>query len=72
MHQQYMLLKLRKPILKFTCIQSIMSIVFATFKHPKLLIRIKYVANCLYLHDSYITKFDFMNCAVAKLVLAWL
>ena len=27
---------------------------------------------CFYLHDSYITKFDFMNCAFANLVLAWL
>ena len=25
-----------------------------------------------YLQDSYITKFDFMNYAFAKLVLAWL
>ena len=31
-----------------------------------------YTANCLYSHDSYITKFDFMNYAFAKLVLAWL
>ena len=30
------------------------------------------MANCLYLHDSYITKFDFMNYAFAKLVVAWL
>ena len=30
------------------------------------------MANCLYLHDSYITKFDLMNYAFAKLVLAWL
>ena len=29
-----------------------------------------YIANCLYLHDSYITKFDFMNYAFAKLLLA--
>ena len=21
------------------------------------------MANCVYLHDSFITKFDFMNCA---------
>ena len=27
---------------------------------------------CLYLHDSFITKFDFMNYAFANLVLAWL
>ena len=30
-----------------------------------------YMANFLYLHDSYITKFDFMNYAFAKLVVAW-
>ena len=29
------------------------------------------MANYLYLHDSYITKFDFMNYAFAKLVVAW-
>ena len=28
------------------------------------------MANCLYLHDSCITKFDFMNYAFAKLVFA--
>ena len=26
----------------------------------------------LYLHDSYTNKFDFMNYAFAKLVVAWL
>ena len=31
-----------------------------------------YMANYLYLHDSYITKFDFMNYTFAKLVVAWL
>ena len=30
------------------------------------------MANWLYLHDSYITKFNFMNYAFAKLVLVWL
>ena len=34
-------------------------------KYPSLYI--KYI-----LHDSYITTFDFMNCAFAKLVVAWL
>ena len=29
------------------------------------------MANSLYLHDSYITIFDFMNYDFAKLVLAW-
>ena len=28
------------------------------------------LANCLHLHKSYITKFDFMNFAFAKLLLA--
>ena len=28
--------------------------------------------SSLYLHDSYNTKFDFMNCAFAKLVVACL
>ena len=30
------------------------------------------MANCLYLRDSYITKFDFENYAFSKLVVAWL
>ena len=28
-------------------------------------------ANCLYLHDNYISKFDFMNFLFANLVAAW-
>ena len=48
-----------------------MSIGFASLRHLKLPLSIK-IANCLYLHDSYITKFDFMNYAFAKLVVAWL
>ena len=48
----------------------------SSFKHLKLPISIKipvtiYIANCLYLHDSYITKFDFMNYAFPKLAVAW-
>ena len=31
-----------------------------------------YIAYCLYLRDSYITKFDLMNYAFAKLIVAWL
>ena len=38
---QHMLLKIRKTILKFTVIPSIMSLVFASFKHLKLPISIK-------------------------------
>ena len=30
-----------------------------------------YIANCLYLLDSYITKFDFMNYDFARLIVAW-
>ena len=30
------------------------------------------IANCLYLQDSYISKFDFMNYLYANLVVAWL
>ena len=48
----------------------------SSFKHLKLPISIKIPvtmsANCLYLHDSYITKYDFVNYAFAKLVVAWL
>ena len=47
-----------------------MSISFASLKHFKLPISFK-IANCLYLHDSYNTKFDFMNYAFAKLVVVW-
>ena len=51
-----------------------MSIGFVSFKHLKIANQYKntyhYVANGLYLHDSNITKFDFMNYAFAKLLLA--
>ena len=46
-----------------------MSIGFASFKHLKLPISTKIPVNCLYLHDIYTTKFDFMNYAFAKLQL---
>ena len=36
------------------------------------LITCHYMAYCLYLHGSYITKFDFMKYAFANLVVAWL
>ena len=29
-------------------------------------------ANCLYLHDNYISKFDFFSYLFANLVIAWL
>ena len=53
-----------------------MSIRFAYLKHLNLPISIKIpvtiMANCLYLHDSFTTKFNLMNYAFAKLVVAWL
>ena len=72
MYQQHMLLKLRKPILKYTLNIGFLS----SLKHLKLQISIKIPVtiwlNCLYLHGSHITKFDFMNYAFAKQVVAWL
>ena len=66
MYQQDMLLKLRKYFEMYTkqvsCPLAFLSLTSQT----------AYVmANCLYLHDSYITKFDFMNYVFAKLILAW-
>ena len=51
-----------------------MSIGVASFKHLKLTNSTKirtchYIANCSFLHDSYITEFDFMNYAFAMLLL---
>ena len=43
----------------------------SSFKHLKLPISIKILVT-IYLHVYYITKFDFMNHAFAKLVVAWL
>ena len=72
MYQQHMLVKLRKPILKYT-LNKYHVHWLSSFKHLKLRISIKiHMVNCLYLHDSCITKFDFMNYAFAKLVVAWL
>ena len=77
MYQQHMLLKLKKPILKYT-LNKYHVHWLSTFKHLKLPISIEipvtkiYMGNCLYLHDSYITKFDFMNYAFTKRVVAWL
>ena len=53
-----------------------MGIVFTSFKHPKLPISIKIschsTANCLYLHDNYISKFKFKNYLFANLLVVWL
>ena len=72
MYQQQMLLKLRKPILKYT-LNKYHVHWFSSFKHLKLPISIKMSVTIwqIYLHDTYITKFDFMNNAFAKLVVAF-
>ena len=52
-----------------------MSISFASLKHPNLPIKIKIpvtIWQIVYIFMTAITKFDFMNYAFAKLVLAWL
>ena len=76
MYLQHMLLIKRKTVLKFTFIPSIISVVFASFEHLKLPISIKIpvtlLQNCLYLHDSYISKFEFMNYLFANLLVTWL
>ena len=69
MYLQHMLLKFEN--LHYP---SIMYIIFASSKHPELPISIKIpvtIANCLYLHNSYIAKFEFMNYLFANLVVAW-
>ena len=75
MYQQHMLLKLRKPILKYTLNKYHVHWV-SSFKHLKLQISIKIpvtiIANCLYLQDSYVTKFDFVNYVFANLIVALL
>ena len=69
-YQQHMLLKLRKPILKYTLNKYHVHWLYS-FKHIKLTISIK-IPVTIYLHDSYITKFNFhVNDAFAKLVVAW-
>ena len=59
-----MLLKLRKHVLKYTLKFQTAQTAYQYYD------TCHYIANCLYLHDSYITNFDFMNYAFAKLLLA--
>ena len=49
-------------------LSSIMSIVSASFKYPKLKIPVALLQSVLYLHDSYIAKFEFMNYLLANLI----
>ena len=62
--------KLRTPILNIH-LNKYQVHWLSSFKHIKLPICIN-MANCLNLHISYITKFDFMNYDIAELVVAWL
>ena len=69
----YMLLKIRKIILKLTFTPSIMSIVFASFKHLKLPISIKMPVTVLQIVDICMTATAvFANYFFANLVVAWM
>ena len=74
MYQQHMLLKLRKPNLKYTLnkyhVHWLSSLNISNCL--SVLNTCHYMANCLYLHDSYMTKFDFMDYAFVKLEVALL
>ena len=74
LYQQHMLLKLRKPILKYT-LNKYHAHWLSSFKHLKLPISIKIpvtVWQIVYIYMTAITKFNFMNNDFAKLVVAWL
>ena len=66
----HMLLKIRKTILEFTFIPSIMLIVFASFKHLKLPISIEMPVTIL-LYVCMTATNSFMNYFFANLVVAW-
>ena len=72
MYIQHMLLEKTKE----NYLTSIMSIVFASLKHPILPVSIKIPVTMLKIvyifYVSHISKFDFMNYLFANLVVAWL
>ena len=68
MSLQHMLLKIRKTILKFKFIPSIMSIVLASFKLPISTKMPVTILQNVCLHGSYSSKFEFF---FANLVGAW-
>ena len=70
MYEQHMILKISKLMLNYT-LNKYHVHWLSSFKHFKLPISIK-IPVTICLHDSYITKFNFMNYAFAKLVVAWL
>ena len=70
-----MLLKIRKNLFGNLHFPSIMSIVFTSFKHPKLSISFKNPVTLLqivYICMTAISKFQFMNYLIANLLVAWL
>ena len=74
MYQQRMLLKLRKPFLKYT-LNKYHVHWLSSFKHLKLPISIKIPVTIWqigYINMTAISPFDFMNYFFAKLVVAWL
>ena len=69
MYQHHMLLNLRKPILKYTLNKYHVNWL-SSFKHLNCQSVLK-LSVTIWQHDSYITKFDFMNYAFAELVVVW-
>ena len=69
MYQQHMLLKLRKPILKYT-LNKYHVHWLSSFKQLKLPISIKVPVTIWQIVYIYMTAI-FMNYAFAKLVVAW-
>ena len=70
-YQQHMLLKLRKPTLKYTLNKYHVHWI-SSFKHLKLPISTNIPVTTAYGKIVYIiTKFDFMNYVFAKLIVAW-
>ena len=69
MHQQHLLLESRKPILKYT-LNKYHVYWLSSFKHLKLPISIKIPVTIWQVVYIYMTAFDFMNFAFAKLVVA--
>ena len=68
---QHMLLKKGRKLFGNLHFPSIISIVFTSFKHPKLPISIR-IPVTLHLHGCSISKFEFMNYLFASLQVAWL
>ena len=70
MYLQYMLLKIRKKLFGNLYFPSIMSIVFTSFKHSKLPIRIKIPVTLLQIVYICMTAIS-PNSSFANLLVAW-